>query len=307
MISKNLIKRILLNSFKRTKKVDLHRFDRTVHWTIRNDRIIDTLAKSHGQILSDKIREYKKSDTLFILGSGPSINLIKEKEWQEIKKHDSIGFNFWMAHDFVPDLYLFQTGKDDIKKMIFNLLDKKREQYSTVPLIIRGNGLVSGELDFDEQEGKLLKEFNVFYLKEYFIHPNCQIDPIDILDYSKSIGVLRFDKITPFILKNKVTLGLLLPLAYEMGYKKIVLCGMDMKDSSHFWDYPPNDKLKEKYDLVPPGKADIKQWTDKEKYSTTIPDNVVAFRDWANKEEGVELYVANKNTLLYPEIKLYFE
>lgn len=297
------LKNKLFRHFYIKKKVDLHRFDRTVYWTIKNERNINALADSYGELISDKIKSYKKSDTLFILGSGPSINAISDEQWSHISKHDSIGFNTWFVHDFVPSLYVFQKGEGD---RLLKILESKKDEYKEVPIILRGNDLAAGKIDAKLIENSILRQMKIFFLKEYFIHPNCQINPMDLFDYAKSIGVLNFNTITPFILKNKVSIGLILSLAYEMGYKKIVLCGTDMKDASHFWDYPPNDILKQKYDIVPFGKDDINDWTNNEIYSTTIPDNIVAFSNWVNKEAGVEVFIANENTLLYPSLKLYF-
>ena len=51
----------------------------------------------------------KSSDTVFLLGSGRSINEIREDRWQVIGRHDSIAMNFWLAHAFVPRIYLFEN------------------------------------------------------------------------------------------------------------------------------------------------------------------------------------------------------
>ena len=52
---------------------------------------------------------YKRSDTLFVLGSGPSINRIPQERWRAIAAHDSVGFNFWPYHPFVPTFYLWKV------------------------------------------------------------------------------------------------------------------------------------------------------------------------------------------------------
>ena len=51
------------------------------------------------------LSSYKQSDTLFILGSGGSIATCSDKQWETIGKHDSIGFNFWLLHEFVPTYF----------------------------------------------------------------------------------------------------------------------------------------------------------------------------------------------------------
>ena len=55
------------------------------------------------------LRTAKHSDTLFILASGSSINKISSARWDVIARHDSIGFNFWPIHAFVPNMYFVET------------------------------------------------------------------------------------------------------------------------------------------------------------------------------------------------------
>ena len=53
----------------------------------------------------ENIKNYKTSNTLYILGSGPSVLDITDKQWQHIKSHNSMGFNHWYVHDFEPTFY----------------------------------------------------------------------------------------------------------------------------------------------------------------------------------------------------------
>ena len=48
------------------------------------------------QIIKDQeeIKRFKTSETIFVLGSGPSFNEITSKQWAEIGRHDSFGINF---------------------------------------------------------------------------------------------------------------------------------------------------------------------------------------------------------------------
>jgi len=55
------------------------------------------------------LESYKQSDTLFILGSGSSVNAISGERWQVIAKHDTVGFNFWLFHPFVPKMYFIEA------------------------------------------------------------------------------------------------------------------------------------------------------------------------------------------------------
>ena len=213
------------------KKEDLHGFEYTVTELVNMYEGIQDALEWHGEILSNKILEYKKSDTVFILGSGPSINSISKAEWEHIAQKDSIGFNYWLAHDFIPTMYMFQFTKSD---NLLALLRDKHYQYEEIPFIIRGSGLAKGELKNNKEKLNLLKKNPVYYLREYPIHSKCSLDLNLLYKYIDALGYMKYGEITSFIPKWRSTLGLLLMLAYQMGYKKIVLCGMDMYKKDHY-------------------------------------------------------------------------
>src|SRR5262249_36622754 len=56
------------------------------------------------------LSQHRRSETLFILGSGPSINQISEERWRFIASHDSVGVNMWLYHRFVPTFYVVESA-----------------------------------------------------------------------------------------------------------------------------------------------------------------------------------------------------
>ena len=55
------------------------------------------------------LRALKRSDTLFVLASGSSINQILPARWDGMAQHDTVGFNYWPIHSFVPTMYFLET------------------------------------------------------------------------------------------------------------------------------------------------------------------------------------------------------
>src|SRR5207249_922467 len=49
----------------------------------------------------NELRLTRKSDTVFIFGSGASLHSITEAEWREFERHDTIGFNRFARGRFV--------------------------------------------------------------------------------------------------------------------------------------------------------------------------------------------------------------
>ena len=70
----------------------------------------------------------KENSTLFILGSGESVEEVTTEQWDFVRRSTSVGINSWGVHDFVPDAYSFEEVKDggyiDVSSMISKLLTR---------------------------------------------------------------------------------------------------------------------------------------------------------------------------------------
>jgi len=300
---KNIANKLRNILFPTKRIIDKHGFEYTVKELVGMHENSIKSTEWYGKLLSDEILQFKKSDTIFILGSGPSINDITNKKWEYIKLHDSIGFNYWFIHDFVPSMYVFQK----FNERMLNIFNDKYDFYKETPFIIRGSKFakegvnnLTGNKNFE-----LLRNNPVYYLREYPVHSRCSIKPNLLINYFEALGLMPHGKISNFIPKLRGTLGLLIVLSYQMGYKKIVLCGMDMHSSDHFWDYEPYIKVKEKYNLPDKGKANINTFTDKNRSPNTVPVYVKALRDWMYEKSNVEISIVNEKTLLYPDIPVF--
>jgi hypothetical protein len=225
---------------KLIKNVDVHGFEYTVRELVGMYENSQKAIQWHGEILGDQILTYKKSDTVFILGSGPSINLISDTQWEVIKKNDSIGFNFSFVHDFVPSLYVYQHEESLLKAF-----KQEFHKYKGVPVLWRGSQFAQGKYELDKYE--FLKQSPLFYLNEYPISSKFGVDIDFLFRYLKYLNLMPRGSIAPFIPKLRSTVGMLAMLCYQMGYKKIVLCGVDMDGNDHFWDHIKYQKKKQQY------------------------------------------------------------
>ena len=298
MLKKSL-KKIIRNYLPKT---DRHDFEYTVNELIgMSENSSNLIANWHGKALSSEILKYKTSDTIFLLGSGPSINDISKEQWELIGKHNSIGFNYWFAHDFVPTYYMFQ-GADET---MLELLKDTNSKYKNIPFLLRGADIAAGSLDTSDDRINLLKNNPVYYLNTYPISSKCSIEVSKLFKFVESLGFFTFNKISDFVPKFRGSLGLLISLSYQMGYKKIVLCGMDMKDSSHFWDSSFYNQLKDKYNLPSINDTNLNTFTDENHSPNTVPHYVYSLRDWMLDKHNVEISLINSNSALYPELDIY--
>src|ERR1039458_7387443 len=83
------------------------------------------------------LSQIKTSDTVFVLGSGASINEILDRRWEVIGRHDTIALNFWPVHPFVPRIYLFENvdraeGYETMFDVLQQLLCRRAVDYRNV-------------------------------------------------------------------------------------------------------------------------------------------------------------------------------
>lgn len=182
----------------------------------------------------DRFNEIKprKSDTVFILGSGASINDISASDWEVIAKHDTMTFNWFAYQDFVDiDYYLIKDiTYDDRDKNIF-----LEEYYKFNRLLVNHWAHYQNTL-FILQSGPLATNVN-----KMLYH---RILPKDshITGFKMYRGV-NLELNLPWLSMKTGTLLTCVNLAIKMGWSKIVLTGIDLYNRDYFWFKP--DQVRE--------------------------------------------------------------
>lgn len=245
---------------------------------------------------------YKKSDTVFIMGSGPSINAIPAERWQAIARHDSIGFNFWTCHPFVPTFYSFEsidpTEWRDLYDAFLRAAARRADDYGSIPKIVT---------ELNASGPQLLLELPPAWRENLFTAYPVTPAARDEAEFSYALallwcrGLFRPATRVRHLFKYASTLSALVALAVRMGYRKIILCGVDLTTQEYFYQdarlYP------ETAGLVPEPK-EIKHLTFREFPWLVKMDAVLRqMRRQVLAPAGVELFVENPNSALWPEIQ----
>lgn len=245
----------------------------------------------------------RKSDKLFILGSGASINNLSLVEWEYIKKYDSVGFNFWLVHEFVPNFYVYEESYITERNEIFyQILNMKKEQYKNTPFLIK---------DVELKYTKLLNIPNDikhnFYLasclflqgsslkKQYF---NRILLEVDKFLQKKNKNNIQFS------FGRKASLSYLVFLAYLLGYKEIILCGVDLNNTDYFFDHdfyvnslkPINAKG---------AKHATNQINNSSDLDMTIAEILHGINTTLLEPKGIKLMVSNPNSALVSVMEVY--
>lgn len=236
---------------------------------LRGERRYRTLSE-------DELKATRTSDTAFIFGCGYSINDITPDEWQAIARHNTVSFNDFPRQRFVRADY-HVVGE-------IYYLEEFAERVRTNPLYertifalqggwrgYRGNQLVG--------HGLLAPQVRIFrytrIARGLAVPPSRSFARGIVHGLGSIVGVTNF--------------------AYLMGWRTIVLAGIDLYDRRYFW-LGPHETLP--YDR--PG------FTHKSKFiqADAIVDQLGQWREIL-AAEGIELAVFNPRSLLARVLPVY--
>jgi hypothetical protein len=269
-------------------------------------RWLRTQARQAGFTVANRnnLIRYKTSDTLFILGSGPSINAISEEEWKVIAQHNSIGFNYFLAHPFVPTYYHMELRPEDME-MFRGCYSQRRDAYRNIPFMINYHFIMDdfNSADLDFIDNKLITVPRLY--------TDCRAEDVEKIFHFNHKYVAPSDNY--FLLHYRGSLCLMISLGVLLGYKKIVLAGVDLKDSTYFY-------CDERYACAATQALVRNRCQTSTETATTlhatadpsfIPSTVTIDRvlqllnEIALKKRGIEFFVYNKKSLLHPTFPVW--
>jgi hypothetical protein len=182
-------------------------------------------------------KELRRSNTLFVLGSGGSIAHIRQ--WEQVRIADSVGFNFWLLHDFVPDFYFVEAPREvaDRDCLVRNLW-RVRNRYQDVAFF---NKIRDGSAVIDSA----LRQCG---LKHRSVVPMAlqASTPGELREGARSYRTSRLMRRLLFWYQGVATLELVVLFGWTLGYERIVLCGVDLNDTKYFFEHPAYHRLAER-------------------------------------------------------------
>ena len=238
--------------------------------------------------ITDFFKE-KTSDTIFLLGTGSSINEIKR--WDEIFKHDTLCINDWYNHpSIVPKWCHIEIIGNKNFLIAKNKLEKCWERgWKNVGFIVQEEALDILLLAIDHLD---LKNTKIFKYKVKNRGKRKEIKNISSnADFDPNNGNIY--KSYCFSITN------IIHLLYLMGYKKIICWGVDMINSKYFWtDMAPEVR----------GEVDLLYENIAPSYphrSILIASYIIDFNKRHMIPQNKEILIGNKTTALYPSLKLW--
>ncbi len=259
------------------------------------------------------LKAIKTSDTLFILGSGGSINTLTEDDWQRIRAADSIGFNFWPLHDHIPTLYVREVygvpaGDEDIYQCYFELMLNRTEAYLSTPILIKDGERVSySELTEFISNFPMDLHRNIALAWDWEIPGNDQLTFTNKIKTWEKYRLITSERMP--LVRKTASIAYLVLLGLRAGYRDIVLCGVDLNNNAYFYQLSEKE-LQSKGRPVPRVPQSINEPVHKtdNPNSSNLPISQVL--DIINREllqpRHIRLWVAQQSSKLYPMLPCYF-
>lgn len=234
-----------------------------------------------------ELRRRRRSDTVFVFGSGSSLNELTPTDWAHISEHDTIGFNWWVHQRFVrTDFHLIRGIADSDR-----LPSTWRPQLSEYFRLIRENALFAETVFLVHSGFRAITGNRAIGLRLLPLH-----NPVFLWRTSIRVGAPS-RSFTEGLTHGQSTLQEAINFAYLLGWKRIVLAGVDLYDRRYFW-LPPDETRS--LDRLRGATA-----ADEHVQATMgLVERLASWRDWLN-DEGVALEVLNPRSLLAGAVPVY--
>lgn len=224
----------------------------------------------------DDLRATRKSDTVFIFGSGASLNDIAPDEWRAIESHDTMGFNWFVRQAFVRCDYhlmreigpsdLYEAGWRPYLTEFFQIARSNPTFADTIFLLQTGFRATNGNRAIGL--GLAPRDHRIFL-------------------WRSNVGATRPSlSLREGLTHGPGTLLECVNFAFLLGWKRIVLAGVDLYDRRYFWlgDEPRSDDP-------------VKDVNAPHNTSAAIVSAVGRWRE-IFEQQGVGLFVYNPRSLL---------
>lgn len=245
----------------------------------------------------ESARKFKTSDTVFILGAGPSLNMLQQKHFETISKHDTFGINFtFLKKEILPTFHQISYETSWGLPYQTRVLSSRRKSLNDTVFFLNNKALY--------RMGH--PRITPYYFSE---EPKCCLyelpDPIS-LERPRPFTDSDFDR-TVFY---RGTLTIVLELVLKLGYKNIVLLGVDPDKVSYFFEdmeemKPYCDRLYKRYRKQ--GMTQYENMVPKGNKFNTIDVYLYALKDYLSRKRDVNLFIGFKNNMLHPGIPSYFK
>lgn len=177
--------------------------------------------------------------TLFILGSGETIEAISEQEWAEVGTNFSVGMNAWPLHPFVPDVLAFEPfdeASTDYLQLFEKVLFEDRFRLNSPKILLFRPNL--------KRDGDRYLLIPQRLKSDARLYGRYSPSTRNLRTLKQEVASLRALQSRDFIadsltLDSGASVIRLVALGMRLGFTKIVLLGVDLNGGQYFWEKNP--------------------------------------------------------------------
>jgi hypothetical protein len=273
------------------------------------------------------VNQYKSSDTLFILGSGGSIQDLSPAAWETIRGCDSLAMNFWLYHPFVPTWFSCEIPRDTREAEVMSkLLERRAADYAGTAVLLKDVTKLQERFPGWHEKVPLAHYPHLYCLPSLSVAGKNRSSLRRHLRLQRWLGLFKREDTLWGLPMKRATIFLALAFAAKAGYRNVILCGIDLNNSDYFYraqEYRRQDlpQLPE-----PPGKSEdlkklyqasgvkmhhdpnphIHNTMDPALNPLPIDEMLHALNEMVLKPAGIRCYVSLPSSALYPRMPVYF-
>ncbi len=244
----------------------------------------------------------KKSDTIFIFGTGKSINDMSPADFEKIKKYDSYSVNFFNMHPFTTDIYTFECmlalpSSNQVRmqegaqyRMLSSLQYFELWKKAMTDKLLNGETKIISTSDttikqLDTYENHEMKDFVYKDLKDSLHVYNLMAVSCRTARSLKFLDLLH--KIIPdrFFMQIRGSISTALNFAVRKKFSNVVLCGIDLTDAGNFYG-----------DWAPPSGKNGKHWNSIRREGIIAFDEYIKFI--AKTHKNINFYTWSEKSKL---------
>jgi hypothetical protein len=247
----------------------------------------------------EDIRISRSKDTVFIMGCGYSVNDISDKEWSDISNTgDVFSFNLFYMGRFVPITYhaCGEIGLAAPNYATVLLSKKHRQAIRDYYAELFRNPYYANTTYFLRYKINHMSSPVTTAIWSVFFKKVFRGKRLSLYSINANYGTIQLpsDDIKT-IAHHEATLSDVINISYILGYKSIVLVGVDLYDRRYFW---LGDKTREEDAKLDKSYSDVHQTAD------TMVNVMDAWNRYLSKK-GTRLYIYNPRSLLRSVLPLY--
>lgn len=253
-------------------------------------------ARRHYRELTEpELIATRKSDTVFIYGSGASLNEITSAEWAHMSAHDTFGFTAFIYQKWIRVGYHLIRGGIEGSLVWrayaedFCATLNANPNFNDTVLILQGEY-------FAMFANQILGYKMIRPDTRIFRYRTARGDGPPTRSFA---GGIRHDAGTLCDAVN---------VAACMGWKQIVLAGVDLYDSRYFWLPPDSTIGVDDAGLMTPVEFSDRGQRFDQQHNTVrngMVDLMAAWRSHLQREQGIEMSVFNPRSLLAAVLPVY--